>query len=55
MVIFIKLKMKVAVWTLKLGLVDYFGEVAPVARLGHPRFYGRKRIPEEGPPTLPMK
>jgi hypothetical protein len=43
--------MKVAKWTLKLGLVDKFVEVAPVARPGHPRVYGSKKSPE-GVPLL---
>jgi hypothetical protein len=38
MVTFISIKMKVAMWTLELGLVDYYVEVAPVARPGHPRW-----------------
>jgi hypothetical protein len=29
-------KMKVTMWTLELGLVDKFVDVAPVARPGHP-------------------
>jgi hypothetical protein len=33
-------------WTLELGLVDEFVEVAPVARPGHLRMYGRKKFRE---------
>jgi hypothetical protein len=40
---------KVAMWTLELGLVDKFVEVAPVARPRHPRAYGRKKSPEGVP------
>jgi hypothetical protein len=46
MVIFISKKMKVAMWTLELGLVDWYLEVAPVARPGHPRVCGREKSPE---------
>jgi hypothetical protein len=35
MVIFIFIKMKVAMWTLELDLVDKFVEVASVAHPGH--------------------
>jgi hypothetical protein len=42
MVVFISIKTKVAMWTLELGLVDKFVEVAPVARLGHLTVGGRK-------------
>jgi hypothetical protein len=38
--------MKVARWTLELGLVVKFVEVAPVVRPGHPRVCGRKKSPE---------
>jgi hypothetical protein len=36
----------------KLGLVNKFVEVAPVARLGHLRVCGRKKSPEEVPLLL---
>jgi hypothetical protein len=42
MVIFISIKMKVAMWTLELGLVDMFVEVA---RPGHLRVCELKKSP----------
>jgi hypothetical protein len=40
--------MKVAMWTLELGLVEKFVEVTPVALPGHLRVCGRKKIPRRG-------
>jgi hypothetical protein len=37
--------MKVAMWSLELGLVDKFVEMAPVARPGHLGVCGCKKIP----------
>jgi hypothetical protein len=49
MVIFISIKMKVAMWTLELGLVDKFVEVAPIARPGNLRVCERKKSPKGAP------
>jgi hypothetical protein len=51
MVIFISIIMKVAFWTLELGIAK-FVEVAPVARPGHMRVYGHNKSPEGVP--LPL-
>jgi hypothetical protein len=48
MVVLIYIKMKVVMWTLELGLVDKFVEVAP----GHLSVCGRKKIPKEVPLLL---
>jgi hypothetical protein len=50
MVIFIF--MKVAMWTLELGLSRQIVQVAPVARPGYPRVCGRKKSPEGVPPPF---
>jgi hypothetical protein len=47
--IFISIKMKVAMRTLELGLVDKFVEVAPEARPGHLRVCGRIKSPDGVP------
>jgi hypothetical protein len=49
-VIFISIKkIKVAMWTLEIGVVDKLVEVAPVARPGLLRVCGRKKSPEGVP------